>query len=523
MGKPRMIILIRHAQSEGNSMLHRASPTLDIYVDRHPAPYRDLWYNGIAYTDLSQENRDIHQTIPDHRVKLTPEGWTQAYDAGHRLRSMLRADDTLHFFTSPYRRTRETTEGILSTLTSDDPSPSPFQRHNIKVYEEPRLREQDFGNFQPCSAEMERMWQERADYGHFFYRIPNGESAADAYDRISGFNESLWRQFGEDDFASVCVLGECLPAAEVDVNSDIILVTHGLMSRVFLMKWYHFSVEYFEDLRNVHHCEFLIMRKEDSGKYILENQLRTWSEVRREREAERKEKEKEGGIEMEKPAEKSNEGTLSLTGTLSPTQKRKQWGGCPDGCDHGQNYFKKEKSIHNMQLNGKQAHPGDSLVCRRPAAHRWHSSPEEDEDDPRGLVGPKVDVQKCLDDVVSSPDGATSYINANERLGTRLKSPNHIRLLRVGRDFGGSESGNTSVAGSDTEASAEDDERKTTSKSKGKPTTLKKKNYGQSGMGRGAKADALGDQSDVDSEGGSDCGDLERKEARDKSIKSNVY
>lgn len=54
---------------------------------------------------------------------------------------------------------------------------------------------------------MERMWQERADYGHFFYRIPNGESAADAYDRVSGFNESLWRQFGEDDFASVCVLG----------------------------------------------------------------------------------------------------------------------------------------------------------------------------------------------------------------------------------------------------------------------------------------------------------------------------
>ena len=69
------------------------------------------------------------------------------------------------------------------------------------------MREQDFGNFQPCSAEMERMWQERADYGHFFYRIPNGESAADAYDRVSGFNESLWRQFGEDDFPSVRVLG----------------------------------------------------------------------------------------------------------------------------------------------------------------------------------------------------------------------------------------------------------------------------------------------------------------------------
>ena len=159
-------------------------------------------------TNIWKENRDIHQAVPDHRVKLTPEGQSQAEDAGRRLRQFLRPDDTLHFFTSPYRRTRQTTEGILSTLTSDDPSPSPFPRHSIKVYEEPRLREQDFGNFQPCSAEMERMWQERADYGHFFYRIPNGESAADAYDRISGFNESLWRQFGEDDCASVCVLGK---------------------------------------------------------------------------------------------------------------------------------------------------------------------------------------------------------------------------------------------------------------------------------------------------------------------------
>jgi len=153
--------------------------------------------------------------------KLTP--LLQAEEAGRRLRSMLRPDDTLQFYTSPYLRTRETTEGILKTLTGEDPEqgPSPFPMHKIKVYEEPRLREQDFGNFQPCSAEMERMWQERADYGHFFYRIPNGESAADAYDRVSGFNESLWRQFGETDFPSVCVL-----------------VTHGLMTRIFLMKWF---------------------------------------------------------------------------------------------------------------------------------------------------------------------------------------------------------------------------------------------------------------------------------------------
>lgn len=114
---------------------------------------------------------------------------------------------------------------------------------------------------------MTAMWHERARYGHFFYRIPNGESAADAYDRISGFNESLWRSFGEEDFASVCVL-----------------VTHGLMTRVFLMKWYHFSVEYFEDLRNVNHCEFVVMKlNQETGKFALQNQLRTWSGLRREK------------------------------------------------------------------------------------------------------------------------------------------------------------------------------------------------------------------------------------------------
>jgi broad specificity phosphatase PhoE len=82
---------------------------------------------------------------------LTPEGWLQAEDAGRRLKAMLRKEDTIRIFTSPYRRTRETTEGILRTLTADDDAgSSPFQRDDIKVYEEPRLREQDFGNFQPC-------------------------------------------------------------------------------------------------------------------------------------------------------------------------------------------------------------------------------------------------------------------------------------------------------------------------------------------------------------------------------------
>ncbi|KAF7888455.1 uncharacterized protein EAF02_002996 [Botrytis sinoallii] len=502
MGKPRMIILIRHAQSEGN------------------------------------KNRDIHQTIPDHRVKLTPEGWTQAHEAGLQLRNLLRPDDTLHFFTSPYRRTRETTEGILSTLTSDSPSPSPFPRHSIKVYEEPRLREQDFGNFQPCSAEMERMWQERADYGHFFYRIPNGESAADAYDRVSGFNESLWRQFGDDDFASVCVL-----------------VTHGLMSRVFLMKWYHFSVEYFEDLRNVNHCEFLIMRKSnDSGKYILENQLRTWSQLRQERLAiaaatktpsSTPESGQTSGKDKEKESRLLGAGRFPA-GSSSPIPTHKRWGGCPNGCDHGKHYYKKENSMHAMQLNGRPIASAsassthiETIAARRPAARRWQSSSDEDEDDPRGKSGPpELDVQKSLEETVSSPDGTPSFISIEDRLGSRIRSPNDLLGIRhAGRDGGGSASG----ANSDAEFSAEEDVRKRLAKGRNGNNGLgisvlsrKLTREKSDGMGKGVKADALGDQSDDgddDAGGQSDEGgepspkllEIQQAEILDKSIRGSVY
>lgn len=501
---------------------------------------------------------------------------------------MLRADDTLHFYTSPYRRTRETTEGILTTLTSDDPSPSPFVRHKIKVYEEPRLREQDFGNFQPCSAEMERMWQERADYGHFFYRIPNGESAADAYDRISGFNESLWRQFGEDDFASVCVLGWFFASHSITYvqgDTDLLLVTHGLMSRVFLMKWYHFSVEYFEDLRNVNHCEFLIMRKQpDSGKYILESQLRTWSDLKRERLAALKEKEKSTGKEKGKD-DKDNEKLLQAG--LSTTPFRKRWGGCPDGCDHSKFYHKKEALSRAAQGNGRaspSASPingsGEDLPFRRPTTRRWQSSDEEDVEDPRGrdTVPAALDLTKSRDEVVSSPDGTPSFISVEDRLRQHIKSPTNnsglLSVKQVGRDFGGTTSGNTSYAGSDTEFSAEEDARKrlargrslkiqslagklhhlpngnghTHSHGRGHGRTDSHSSDGDnengppsgrkfSGMGHGTKADALGDRDDGDShednldyedhaeepDNEPELDDLVKEQEEGQSIRGSVY
>ncbi|KAI9737523.1 MAG: hypothetical protein M1834_009678 [Cirrosporium novae-zelandiae] len=448
--------------------------------------------------DSQLENRDIHQTVPDHRVKLTQEGQKQAREAGKRLRGLLKPDDTLHFFTSPYRRTRETTEGILESLTSDDPSPSPFQRQSIKVYEEPRLREQDFGNFQPCSAEMERMWQERADYGHFFYRIPNGESAADAYDRISGFNESLWRYFGEDDFASVCVL-----------------VTHGLMTRVFLMKWYHFTVEYFEDLRNINHCEFVVMTKQpESGKYLLENHLRTWSELRRERQAQ---------------AALCNGPTQPLKSCPeNPASHpfRKRWGGCPDGCNHKYPSTRRSTRRQNTADLTRDEHASQQqqqqpLTTTKP--HTEHFLPSEDEDDPRGRLGTRqeetdtrsrlnipglsLDLRKStVEEIISSPDGTPSYITPSDRLPDGTPSPfiptsSENRESLGGRDGGGSASGVPSSASSCEDSDCQsptDNKQQKQSRSLNLNTITTITADGQllvgSGMAIGAQADALGDQ-----------------------------
>lgn len=122
------------------------------------------------------------------------------------------------------------------------------------------MREQDFGNFQSTTEEMEKIWEERAHYGHFFFRIPHGESAADVYDRISSFNESLFRQFQNPDFPNI-----------------LVLVTHGIWARVFLMKWFRWTYEEFETLRNIPHCHFLIMKRDDK-QYTLKTPLKTWDD-----------------------------------------------------------------------------------------------------------------------------------------------------------------------------------------------------------------------------------------------------
>jgi hypothetical protein len=270
------------------------------------------------------------------------------------------------------------------------------------------------------------------------------------------------------------------------------------------MKWYHYSVEHFEDLRNVNHCEFLIMRRnDDSGKYILENNLRTWSELKKEHAQELVEnKDKDEGVK-----ENGKSKDVSTLARAAAVEVRRRWGGCPNGCDHDKSFkirqtladlVKSDSIISNHAVglavsedgssngsnttavpNGNGAAAGSTcgitnpsfngtansqtLVSRRPAAKRFQSqTTDEMSDAPEFTVtGPQIDVTKARDEVVSSPDGTPSFISVEDRLRSRLKSPNmpprplEITQLHVGRDFGGTYSGHNS-AGSD-DADSDDD------------------------------------------------------------------
>lgn len=214
-------------------------------------------------------DKTVNCYTPNHKVPLTAIGREQAYKSGIKLHDIVKNNESICFYTSPYLRTRQTLQGILKGFKEKDDGTT---NREIIIHEEPRMREQDFGNFQGTPQEMKDIWIERAKYGHFFYRIPHGESAADVFDRCSSFNDTLFRQFSKDDFPDI-----------------LVLVTHGIWARVFLQRWFRWSVEYFESLKNIPHCDWIILQSHEPGEdptkvkndgertYTLETVLDSWN------------------------------------------------------------------------------------------------------------------------------------------------------------------------------------------------------------------------------------------------------
>ena len=145
--KPKRIILIRHGESEGN---------LD---------------------------NSLYETTPDYALKLTQQGIAQAKQAGREIKSII-GEESLYAYLSPFFRTRETFENIRESI----------ENNIFKAIEDPRIREQDWGHLRHPDDNKEII-KARDDFSTFYFRIPDGESGADVYDRVTTFLDTLHRDF----------------------------------------------------------------------------------------------------------------------------------------------------------------------------------------------------------------------------------------------------------------------------------------------------------------------------------------
>uniref|UniRef100_A0A7S2YRS4 Uncharacterized protein n=1 Tax=Entomoneis paludosa TaxID=265537 RepID=A0A7S2YRS4_9STRA len=223
---PNKLILVRHGQSMGN---------LD---------------------------ETLYSRTADNSIPLTELGWLQAREAGKQLRRVLKGSSDVHFIVSPYVRTVETFHGIAAAWL--DPNDEEFKRIKDPVLrrkawysrlvdlglswaEDPRIREQDFGNLQD-PAKVKQYKKERNTFGAFYYRFAHGESAADVFDRISTFLDSLWRSF------------------DVHPARNFVLITHGISIRVLLARYFRYTIDQFHLLSNPRNCEMIVMKHDGNGR-----------------------------------------------------------------------------------------------------------------------------------------------------------------------------------------------------------------------------------------------------------------
>ena len=210
--KPANIFICRHGESEGN-------------VDKA-----------------------VYAVTPDYALKLTPKGITQAKELGITLGNRI-GDSSIQFYVSPFWRTRQTYVGIRESFIHD---------LKYKYYEDPRIREQEWGqDMESRDGYKDKVEEYRDSYGHFYYRFRDGgESCADVYDRVSDFLGTLHRDFEKKDFPENCVI-----------------VTHGMTMRLMIMRWFHVSVEEFESWSNPKNCDYFHLNL-NGNKYELITPLR---------------------------------------------------------------------------------------------------------------------------------------------------------------------------------------------------------------------------------------------------------
>ncbi|KAH9249543.1 hypothetical protein BASA81_012716 [Batrachochytrium salamandrivorans] len=174
--RPNRIILVRHAQTHGYSH------TCDCKVEGLP----------------------VCAQKPEMERPLTEEGKIQALATGVALREIIGQHETVCFVSSPYKACKQTFQYISGS----------FLESEVSVRTQIELQE--------------------SKVGPFYYKWPQGESAADVYDRVSSFMETLYRKW-----------------AQPDSPQNFVFITHNVVMLCFLMRWFHWDVDTFSPFGQV--------------------------------------------------------------------------------------------------------------------------------------------------------------------------------------------------------------------------------------------------------------------------------
>ncbi len=177
------------------------------------------------------------ERLPDHLVSLTNNGIKQAFEAGAWLKDYCDKQniDLSHarIWRSPYKRTRQTSEEFNKSLCIND------------IREDITLVEQRFGLFDCIPEEKwgELFPREYAEYmrqkenqGKFYARLPMGESPYDVAIRIHQFMGTIHRDYQNH-----------------NINT-LFIFTHGTTLRTFLLRWFHYSPEWYHAEKNPKNC-----------------------------------------------------------------------------------------------------------------------------------------------------------------------------------------------------------------------------------------------------------------------------
>lgn len=203
MRLPKKIILVRHGESLGNV------------------------------------EESAYSRIPDWKIPLTEKGKLQARKVGIDIKELIK-DEPIAVYCSPYLRTKQTLFEMMKAL-KDNPL--------IIAREEPRLTEQQFGNFQH-TQHMNIYKNDRSRFGRFYYRFPQGEAGLDVFNRVTLFIGTLFREWEREN------------SSQKLADTNIIIVTHGLTLRLFLMRWFHYSVTEFEKTDNPRNGAIVVLSRE---------------------------------------------------------------------------------------------------------------------------------------------------------------------------------------------------------------------------------------------------------------------